>query len=222
MNVTTKKSNCLDCGKPFEFVIFEDFPDVCPKRCPQHQDAYAAKIQAEKRKAEARERAEWAGIGSRYLTYDKARDRLGYLPWISANRTRSLMLAGPTDQGKTHCLSYAGYRSILDYDDQVQFLRFPEWLRQVSSLMGSDGRAAEREISKAKTAGLLILDDFGKEKLTDRTGEIVWDLIDIRERERRRTWISSNANGRELQERLGDDRGSTILVRLKRGYEEFK
>jgi DNA replication protein DnaC len=203
-------------------VVFDDIPDFCPARCAKCQDAFAAKVIADRRKAEARQAAEFAGISERFLSYDKAKDARGYLPWIKANRTKSLFLAGESGQGKTHCLGYAGYRSILDYGDHVMFLRFPEWLRATGALMGHDAYQAEKQVSRAKEAGLLILDDLGKEKLTERASEIVWDLIDLREREKRRTWISSNHNGKELRARLGEDKGETILVRLKRGYEEFK
>jgi DNA replication protein DnaC len=224
----TVTRTCPDCGIRFEAQTFSGFPDLGPSRCPVHQDAHAALVLEARRQAEIRERrvnakalAIQSGIAEKFMFYDKARDSRGYLSWISANRTRSLFLSGPSDQGKTHCLAYAGYRSILDYGDRVLFLRAPAWFRRVGALMGSDAWAAELEITKAKEAQLLILDDFGKERLTDRAAEVVWDIIDLRERDGRRTWISTNASGDELKERLGADRGYTVLVRVRRSYVEF-
>jgi DNA replication protein DnaC len=67
-------------------------------------------------------------------------------------------------------------------------------------------------------APLLILDDFGKEKLTDRIASDLFALIDDRTSNRRPTVITTNLNGDALEARLSHsdaELAAALVARLR-------
>ena len=144
-------------------------------------------------------------------------------PWLEERADQSVWVGGTNGIGKTHTLMYVAYRMIIEQALPCRAIRCSSWLRNQSTLRAGD-RSARAEASadflRVARSRLLIMDDLGKEKLTESKAEILYDLIDMRDRDSRPVWISTNKPGSVLLKRLnghGDhDHGDAIITRLKR------
>jgi len=73
---------------------------------------------------------------------------------------------------------------------------------------------ARENIQKCRTVKLLLLDDLGKEKLTDTVEGELYDLLEQRTSTRRPTIWTANSDGQGLAAKLSEDRREAILRRL--------
>jgi hypothetical protein len=78
---------------------------------------------------------------------------------------------------------------------------------------------ATKQIAKAilaqcKSADLLLLDDIGKGRMTDRAESELYDLLEYRTSRRLPTIWTSNSDGKQLREMFSADRGEAIIRRL--------
>jgi len=73
---------------------------------------------------------------------------------------------------------------------------------------------ARENIEKCRNAKLLLLDDLGKEKLTDTVEGELYDLLEHRTSTRRPTIWTANSDGQGLAAKLSEDRREAILRRL--------
>jgi DNA replication protein DnaC len=212
---------CAECNSEFAVTVLAGFPNWGPRFCPPCQLIQENRLKTERDAEDLRNRFRASGIEQQYCQYDQERDRFSLLPWILERQDKSLCISGQYQLGKTHCVAHAGYKMLVA-GVGVRFVRCGEWMRNVAAMMGRDMEEAELMISRAKRADLLILDDLGKEKLTDRGGEVLFGLIDERERRGKSTWITTNHDGNGLEEKLGFDRGPAIVARLRRGYHVWR
>ena len=74
---------------------------------------------------------------------------------------------------------------------------------------------AEEALNKCRRVKLLLLDDLGKQKMTERAELELFDLLENRTQNLLPTIVTSNANGQQLLAMLSEDRGSAILRRIK-------
>lgn len=220
--MTTIVKNCCVCGEP---QTIEAPPawlmgikiDIACDKCDR-QMRIAARVEAHRI---ARESAMMrTGIPAKYRDYDAERDPSGLFEWLLGNAGNNVLLSGPNGVGKTHAMAHAAFQLADGSNNHVRWLFLPGWISETCSAMGSDGDAAQQAIRNAERAGLLVLDDMGKERATPRSGEVLFCLLDCRLREGRPTWITSNFNGKEISAKYGDDHGPAILSRLRR--EDFK
>jgi DNA replication protein DnaC len=222
MTRITKTFTCPGCGAENELTVIEAFADIV---------VYCETCAETRRKAdERRELIEYrrravmnAGIADRYLIWDKHKaSDIGsgaLLRWIAERKDRSLWIAGTNGIGKTHAVSYAAYRMIVQHSTTVIVIRSSEFLLSVvQSRQGetADIERGKRMVKDALAVGVLVIDDLGKEKLSESKAEILWELIDQRERDGKRIWITTNISGGKLLARLGDDYGPAIMERLRR------
>lgn len=112
-----------------------------------------------------------------------------------------LVLSGPAGSGKSH-LAAAALTSRGGL-----WCNVPELLAMLKEQMGQsrftlldNGRRPATDIAEtlADTGSLVVLDDLGREKVTDWTGEIVYVLINTRYEHRRPTLVTTNLTGQEL------------------------
>ena len=104
------------------------------------------------------------------------------------------------------------FNSFKDYEDSrtVVFTNFVDFLADLKKQFADDN--SEREISKLiKTNHILFIDDFGTEKLTEWTEEIIYRLINHRYEYMKPTFFTSNLSIKELSERVGDRIASRIV-----------
>jgi DNA replication protein DnaC len=102
--------------------------------------------------------------------------------------------------------------SFKDYEDSrtVVFSNFVDFLADLKKQFSDDN--SEREISKLiKTNHILFIDDFGTEKITEWTEEVIYRLINHRYEYMKPTFFTSNLSIKELSERVGDRIASRIV-----------
>ena len=99
------------------------------------------------------------------------------------------------------------------------FINIPELLLKFRSTFSDDSEETEQEILERYTeVDLLVLDDFGVEKITDWSFQMLYILINRRYEYMKKTIYTSNFNLEQLAEKLGDDR---IPSRIQEACEEI-
>lgn len=135
---------------------------------------------------------------------------------------KGLFLYGGCGSGKTYNLygikkllfgnAYLKYKQtkIDHFKEKPKMTTVPEFISDLKS--NFDGENSERRIVDAiKTGYILLLDDFGTEKITDWTEEIIYRLINHRYEYMKPTYFSSNLSPKELSDRVGDRIVSRIV-----------
>ncbi len=86
------------------------------------------------------------------------------------------------------------------------FITIPELLLEFKSSY-DDKKITEKElVEKYSGVDLLVLDDFGVEKTTDWSFQLLYIIINRRYEGMKKTIFTSNLSLKELSEKLGDDR----------------
>jgi len=217
--------DCVECGAPYEYKIPKGFAP--PTRCETCVERINAKKEADARATLARQLLDVSGIPARYTVYNQAVSNElndgALFPWVSERTNESLWIGGPNGIGKTHTACFAAVKAIHERAFTCRLVRASEWLRRVAALRTGDRSArihAKSLVETAARCSLLILDDVGKERLTETRAECLFDLIDQRERDDRRVWITTNFSGALLLRRMNDagehGYGDAIIARLRR------
>jgi DNA replication protein DnaC len=116
--------------------------------------------------------------------------------WLDS-RHLGLGLVGPAGRGKTYCLAALGYSAL---DHQVKPLLIT--MADLNDAMRPGGDATV--YAKATTADVLLLDDIGRERITEWTLEQTQRLLDARSRQALRTAWSTNLSAADLADRYGE------------------
>lgn len=160
----------------------------------------------------------------------------------------SLVISGPTGVGKTHlaaaianAVSTNIYTALearqaeLDAEHGGRVVAavepYPQWLNVADAIAGMrlemdlpfDDRDDTARLLRARTyRGIVILDDLGREKVSDWTGEQVYALVNTRYEALLRTIVTTNLTGPELAaspywpiiSRLAED-GALVRIEAK-------
>jgi DNA replication protein DnaC len=78
-----------------------------------------------------------------------------------------------------------------------------------------DKRNAEEAIDRCRSVSLLLIDDLGKQKFTERAELELYDILEYRTSHLRPTIVTANSDGKELLQMLSEDRGEPILRRIQ-------
>ena len=73
---------------------------------------------------------------------------------------------------------------------------------------------AENLLDRALSTSVLLLDDLGKNRMTDRAEETLYEILEHRTSWEKHTIWTSNSGARDLHERFSKDRADAILRRL--------
>jgi DNA replication protein DnaC len=140
---------------------------------------------------------------------------------VAAGRLLNLVLVGPTGAGKTHlaagiaaATTYAqqeAYRAAVNAmsegDRQPTIPHHPLWANVADLIVGLrldmdrplDDRDATYLVARLRDhPSLVVLDDLGREKATDWTGEVIYTLVNHRYENRLPTVVTSNLTATEL------------------------
>ena len=204
---------CRYCHRPLKRKTVDLFgvPTVVPcwGSCGCNDSRYAGEnVEPEDR------RYVRAGIPPRYL---KAECDLGdYLG--SVHSGRSLYVHGPYGVGKTY-FACALAKALSDMGDSVLFIGMPDLVSQVQA---SYGGQRTNVLDRAHGCDVLVLDDFGKEKVTQDTLQIAYLLVDGRYSSGRPTVVTSNFPRGGLASRMSavdPETARAIASRLNEGTD---
>ena len=148
-------------------------------------------------------------IPTAFREYDKNKGNSKLIEWLRGNYQQSLYIAGDYRIGKTRAVCYAGL-NLAKRGQRVLFLPSQDFARNVSRQWQDN---ATDPIFSTYKYDLVILDDLGKEKPTERTAEALQALIDSRYRDNKRIWITSNYKLSIISTRFGDV-GKAMSARL--------
>lgn len=146
------------------------------------------------------------------------------LDWKPEGQISGLLLHGTTGIGKTRAIWEIIRRQWVESakrDRQLpyQFLT----MRKIEGMIekGFDDRQHAKMLDGLIELPFLVIDDFGKERLTQRMASDLFAIIDERSTAQRPTIISTNYNGTTLLERFDSrdiETGKAMIRRLKDYY----
>jgi len=239
---------CGDCGARFESDLDTSYPKTVDLRLPGGKtiavpttppppamlaalrcgacDAKAAarwKAEAvEAQQDAAAERLKASGIPSEFAdSYDAALGNTALLGFCKSNAAKSLWLQSvKSGCCKTRTLAFLAAKLVKVKAIDARFYKASDLCREYSALLGQSVMDAHSLIHKLAAVRLLVLDDLGTEKLTERGVEAVFEILDKRLEAKLPTWISSNLSGAELEAKMGE-RGAYLRRRLVEGFMAY-
>lgn len=217
---------CRECGRVFAAIAIPQqvCPDCVAKQERQIRDAqHAARIKQEDA------RLADAGLVGDFLTMTFARFSRDTQPeafdaawhfvegWPGAP---GLALLGEIGTGKTH-LAVAAARAIFAAGEKVRVVHVPTLAWRLAT--AEDWAAAARNlVDPLEILDLVVLDDLGRQKSTDRFAEALDRVVHIRHRDARPMIVTANLELAEFRDHLGLAAASRFLsesevVRMRPG-----
>lgn len=243
-NLGETEAICEYCGAklPYMAYLFEGRVVTVlaePVRCDcEKAQAYWAEQDAkEKAKEEKaakilkeRQRRESAGLPMgqipsfrAYVTdTDGRREALKKVQEWAKNPVRNIVLEGSNHTGKTHLITAA----TNELSRRGVYVRMALISTIYSTIKESYDRGAPEYLYKEiyTKPDILVIDDLGKERVTDWTVSTLFDLIDARYRNNKITAVTTNYNRKSLVEKLtveGDvSKAKAIVCRIYGGAHD--
>ena len=241
MTQHSKTKPCPDCGTPIStepssFSFRDDGPSFTfppPTKCDDctRRDEAAA---IEQNRIETLA-TEWAKIAPPlYRTSDTSRfpqQLQDALDAFDPDSTTGIGIRGASGQCKTrfayallHRAHIAGERTLATKATAIAAIAANQWDSRLDksvgfSLISSDphptiGDSAQKHLRQFKTCRWLLIDDIGKEKITDRAEVELYDILEERTSNNLPTIWTLNMSAKKLKTRLSEDRSEPILRRL--------
>jgi DNA replication protein DnaC len=213
---------CSECFKPFQNEVYViagrtlRFDSLC--------DECAEKAQRDYEKEMARAEQESRLLAFQSLCpplYQDTDPALIYAPYVQAVESweygpQGLILVGPAGKGKSRAAwmlikrwMLEGKRCYGTTATQLAKAAADQWHSRVE-----ERNKAEFVIQECRGAGILLIDDLGKQKFTERAELELFDILEYRTSHKKPTIATSNADGKTFRQMLSEDRGEPILRRL--------
>ena len=133
------------------------------------------------------------------------------LECVEGKARRGLMFTGPVGSGKTF-LASAIANALVEKGHDVFFVVVPELLEAIRNSFGRSESEAGGEVEeRARTSGVLVLDDLGAHNYTDWTRNTLYSLLNYRVNHELPTVITTNLSLEQLEYYLGERTTSRIL-----------
>lgn len=134
--------------------------------------------------------------------------------WAPAKDARGLFFFGGVGVGKTTAAWIALKKSVFS-GLYVEAIESSEFSQKVAALYSRDCAEAYDWIQKLIKTDVLLIDDLGKGKLTERVEESLFSVINGRMMHLRPTIITSNHDKDSFLKQWSPERGLAILRRIK-------
>jgi len=120
---------------------------------------------------------------------------------------RGLWISGGVGTGKTMALGLAGRALITRHLDEVRYVNVVDLFARMKTRIDQAHEVFEPYL----VCDVLLLDDLGKEQITDWKRELLYYLVDRRYTNLRPLWVATNLGGAELVARCGEAVADRIL-----------
>lgn len=130
---------------------------------------------------------------------------------------QSVLLHGVTGTGKTRC-AWAMFNKgwLHHYPKYSEFLTMRKLEQKIEQ--GFANQTHGDVIERLTSCSLLVIDDLGKERLTQRMETDLFSIIDERTSNKRPTIITTNYNGSGLSDRFNNGETGTAIIRRLKDY----
>lgn len=143
-----------------------------------------------------------------FANFEKRRDPQAYNQCLAysnrenlfSEKRNSLMIFGPVGSGKTH-LSASIANDFAERGIPTLFGTYSEHLEHIKDEFDSAG--ANEYLRDMKTMMVLVIDDIGKEKQTEWTQQILFDVVNYRYEHLLPIIITTNFSAEQLAEYVG-------------------
>lgn len=132
------------------------------------------------------------------------------------------MLQGKPGTGKTHaaCAALIANMERGGKMRQVRFATFGGILREIKDAF--NGGSESDVVARYTGCYMLVIDDFGKEKLTEWGASVLFDIINARWEEERPTIITTNYTAAELLARLESAGDKALADAMASRFSQYK
>jgi DNA replication protein DnaC len=220
-----RERTCLRCQKPYQQkgVAMSRFGKtfwmgtLC-QDCGKLEEE--EKIAEEEKERQEQHEALWAQTVP-WIYRENDPDKLGakvvkVIDKFDFQDSKGLYLSGSFGIGKTRAMSIV-LRRCFDDGKTVLFLNAVELGKLFAEKFHSEkGRRekAEHTVYRAATVRVLLIDDLGKERATERFETELYSLLEDRCSSGKPMLITSNYRVTELAERFSQDQGGAIIRRI--------
>lgn len=227
-----KFTTCQDCQQPFEYepVMFNNREIVPAIFCPPCVDKRQGEMASERERDRLGKRREaWLDLCPPLYRDTNPSDprlssaaRTALAAWSPNGNGVGLALCGASGRGKTR-LAFSRLHDLHMEGMTVFAVSSKRLEKAIHGSFSDDAlRRSESEsvIESARKARVLLLDDVGKEKFTERVAGEFYDLIEHRTSYLLPTIWTANTSRAELSARLGAEHGDATMRRLAE-FSEF-
>ncbi len=123
-----------------------------------------------------------------------------YAKGFESNTGGGLILIGSAGTGKTHLAASITNFVITEYAVPVKFGSFIDILSDIKKSFTTD----DDIVRKLKDIPLLVIDDLGKERSSEWSESILYDVINGRYEDYMPTIITTNLNPKQIEARCGE------------------
>ncbi len=135
---------------------------------------------------------------------------MSFIANFDENNQENLLFYGDTGQGKTFLCSCIA-KSLIDQGRQVVYQTAYKLFEAIGNYRFAGDDAAKTRYQLLSQCDLLIIDDLGTELMNTFTHSELFNLINMRLLEQKKTIISTNLSPQELSEHYGDRIISRII-----------
>lgn len=219
MTPTLIQKPCADCGKPFEAQSFTILGvTISGDRCPDcdtareqawedHKACLAKLERPADPAARFREIATESGFG-RFLAYNPEKSARA----VIRNFNAGMMFIGPSGTGKT----FLAVEIMRQKHAEGKTVALVDALMLGIEVSNLSSERREAALDAALEPDWLLIDDFGKGKITERVAEAFFLIVNRRENFSRPILWTTNATAGQIRERLPVEYADPFLERLAR------
>jgi DNA replication protein DnaC len=213
---------CKRCANTFEYqpVVYNGKELFTPQWCEECVGILTAERDQQERESRQNARVEafLESVPPVYRDTDPERIHANLAQMAGAYRygPKGLGIMGRSGEGKTRAAFLVAMRMVAE-GRRVYWIAATDLAAAAANLFADDPEVKSRsneKIRRSMTAEVLVLDDLGKGKFTDRSESMLYDLFETRTGNLRPTIWTSNSNAKQLHGMMSPDRADALIRRM--------
>jgi DNA replication protein DnaC len=213
---------CKRCANTFEYqpVVYHGKELFTPQWCEECVEVLTAERDQHERESRQNARVEafLDSVPPVYRDTDPAKIHANLAQMAGAYRygPKGLGIMGRSGEGKTRAAFLVAMRMVAE-GRRVYWIAATDLAAAAANLFADDPEVKSRsneKIRRSMTAEVLVLDDLGKGKFTDRSESMLYDIFETRTGNLRPTIWTSNSNAKALHAMMSPDRADALIRRM--------